>query len=87
MGIYQSYQDNMNGKMKMMVHPAAWRCGYYLSTGVESILLRVEYFLFFKVKNTSNIPVDNGSSLNTLIIKPTSRLFNITIIMDTVLVL
>jgi hypothetical protein len=70
--------------MEIMVHPAAWRCGCYLSSGVDSTKRRI---LFFKVKNTSNIPVDNGSSLNTLIIKPTSRFINIAITMDTVLVL
>jgi hypothetical protein len=70
--------------MEMMVHPAAWRCGCYLSSGVDSTKRRI--FLIF-LKNTANIPVDNGSSLNTLIIKPTSRFVNITIIMDTVLVL
>jgi hypothetical protein len=52
--------------------------------GVDSTKRRI---LFFKVKNTSNIPLDKGSSLNTLIIKPTSRFVNITIKMDTVLVL
>ena len=70
--------------MEMMVHPAAWRCGCYLSSGVDSTK---RWILFFKVKNTSNIPVDNGSSLNTLIIKPTSRFVNITIIVYIVSVL
>ena len=70
--------------MEMMVHPAVWRCGCYLSSGVDSTKRRI--FLIF-LKNTSNIPVDNGFSLNTLIIKPTSRFINIAITMDTVLVL
>jgi hypothetical protein len=59
------------------------RLFFYL-VGVD--LLRDEFFKF-SLKNTSNIPVDNGSSLHTLIIKPASRFVNITIIMDTVLVL
>jgi hypothetical protein len=70
--------------MKTMVHPAAWRCGYYLSSGVDSTKRQI-YLIF--LENKSNIPVDNGSSLNTPIIKLTSRFVNITIIMDTVLVL
>jgi hypothetical protein len=52
--------------------------------GVDSIR---ETNIFYFLKNTSDIPVDNGSSLNTLIIKPTSRFINITISMDTVSVL
>jgi hypothetical protein len=52
--------------------------------GVDSIR---ETNIFYFLKNTSDIPVDNGSSLNTLIIKPTSRFINITITMDTVSVL
>jgi hypothetical protein len=52
--------------------------------GVDSIR---ETNIFYFLKNTSDIPVDNGSSLNTLIIKPTSRFINITISMDTVPVL
>jgi hypothetical protein len=59
------------------------RLFFYL-VGVD--LLRDEFFNSF-LKNTSNIPVDNGSSLNTLIIKPTSRFINIIIIMDTLLLL
>jgi hypothetical protein len=47
--------------METMVHPAAWRCGYYLSSGVDSTKRQI--FLIF-LKNKSNIPVDNGSSLN-----------------------
>ena len=34
----------------------------------------------FLHKNRSNIPVDNGSPFNTLMIKPTKRIINITII-------
>jgi hypothetical protein len=56
---------------------------FYL-VGVDSIR---ETNIFYFLKNTSDIPVDNGSSLNTLIIKPTSRFINITISMDTVSVL
>jgi hypothetical protein len=70
--------------METMVHPAAWRCGYYLSSGVDSTKRQI-YLIF--LENKSNIPVDNGSSLNTPIIKLTSQFVNITIIMDTVLVL
>jgi hypothetical protein len=70
--------------MEMMVNPAAWRCGCYLSSGVDSTKRRIFLIL---LENTSNIPVDNGYPLKALIIKPTSRFINITITMDTVLVL
>ncbi|MGK3750821.1 MAG: hypothetical protein ACI8RD_003121, partial [Bacillariaceae sp.] len=43
--------------MEMMVNPAAWRCGCYLSSGVHSTKRRIFLIL---LENTSNIPVDNG---------------------------
>jgi hypothetical protein len=42
----------------------------------------IQYFQ----KNTSNIPVDNGSSFKAIIIKPTRRFINITLIETSVLV-
>jgi hypothetical protein len=63
--------------MEMMVHPAAWRCGYYLFSG-SRFYKDTNNFIF--LKNMSNIPVGNGSSFKALIIKPTTILNNITIL-------
>jgi hypothetical protein len=50
--------------MEMIVHPAAWRCGCYVIylVGVDSTKTRM---IFIFLENTSNIPVDNGSSFNS----------------------
>jgi hypothetical protein len=49
--------------MEMMIHPAAWRCGYYLFSGSR---FYKDTNSFILLKNTSNIPVDNGSSFNRI---------------------
>jgi hypothetical protein len=69
--------------MEMMVHPAAWRCGYYLSSGSGRFYKDTNNFIFLEY--TSNMPVGNGSSFKALVIKPTTILNNITIIDDTLL--
>jgi hypothetical protein len=46
--------------MEMMVHPAAWRCSYYLSSGSRSTKRRI---LFFNVKKHVKHTVGNGSFL------------------------
>ena len=71
-------------EMTTVTHPAAWRCGCYLFSYDDSTKTRI---IFISLKNKSNIPVDNGSPFKALIIKPTSRFIDITIIMDTVSVL
>ena len=61
------------------IHPATWRCGHCYLVGDTN------NFIF--LKNTSNIPVGNGSSVKALIIKPTRPIIIITIIYTSVLVL